>query len=114
MNRKMANRASDYCEDDSYRFTKTAHHAGNHSFITNVHLQITATAIRYVFRQEALPFTSIFNTAYTLLNIKYILIGTGLRDNGYAYARLLYYLFRTEFPFIMNEAPSCAVLHYFS
>jgi len=41
--------------------------------------------------------------------MKYLLIGTGLHDNGYAYARLLYYLFRTEFPFIMNEAPLCGV-----
>jgi len=72
MNRKMANRASDYCEDDSYRATKTARHAGNHLFIISVYLQITATALRYVFRQEALPFTSIFNTAYTLLNMKYL------------------------------------------
>jgi hypothetical protein len=57
-----------------------------------------------VFRQEALPFTPTFNTAYTLLNIKYLLIDVALRDNGHDYVRF-YYLFRTEFPFIMNEAP---------
>jgi hypothetical protein len=72
MNRKRANRASDYYEADSYRTKKTARHAANHLFVISVYLQITAIALRYVFRQEALSFTSIFNTAYTLLNMKYL------------------------------------------
>lgn len=54
-----------------------------------------------------------FNTAYTLLNIKYLLNGAGFRDNEYAYAGLLYYLFRTEFPFIINEAAFCEVFTLF-
>ena len=68
----MANRASDYYEADSHRTTKTARHAGNHLFIISVYLRITATVLRYVFRQEALPFISISNIAYTLLKMKYL------------------------------------------
>ena len=48
-----------------------------------------------------------------IYKMKYLLNGTELREKGYAYARLLYYLFRTEFPFIMNEAPLCGVFTQF-
>ena len=48
-----------------------------------------------------------------IYKMKYLLTGTGLRDNGYAYARLFYYLFRTEFPFIMNVAPLRGVFTLF-
>jgi hypothetical protein len=46
MNRKLANRASDYYEADLYHTTKTARLADKHLFIVSVYLQITATALR--------------------------------------------------------------------
>jgi hypothetical protein len=68
---------------------------------------------RNMYRKEKDTLRKIVHQVGFIYKMKCLLIGTGLHDNGYAYARLLYYLFRTEFPFIMNEAPLCGVFTLF-
>lgn len=109
MNRKMTNRASDYYEAD----LDISHHKTCPSrSLTFIHFKRIHTdycdiiEVRVQTGSPTIYFY--FNTAYALLNIKYLLIGVALRDNGHDYARM-YYLFRTEFPFIMNETPRCGV-----